>query len=97
MNNTYCDKCEKGFKIELQSRFLDKDLEEFYFICPHCLHEYISFKENKEVKKIKKKINKEISKYNLACNNKDIVNANVRYNNVRKFRKQLQNEMNKIN
>lgn len=60
-----CDKCNKGFNIDLKTRKLPLGVEEVYFKCPHCNEKYVSYYTDEGIRKKQREINKmyeEISK-----------------------------------
>lgn len=93
----YCDNCKLEFEIDTKERNLDDDIIEVYFICPHCNKEYISFRTNSITRKIHDELSKELQKYSALLQQGNLKQVNKKWNKIRKLRKQLKKETNKIN
>lgn len=75
-----CDKCKGKFNVgKLLNRWLKKDVQESYFVCPHCKKEYRVLITNKIIRSIQRKMDIALSKNNM-----------VHFNTLqRKFKKEL--------
>lgn len=95
--NVTCDGCKREFLIDLKIRTLDGDIEENYFVCPHCNKEYTSFKTNFITRRIQEELNEEIEKYKKVTTKGNIKAANKKWNKIQKLKKKHKIEMMKIN
>lgn len=55
---TYCDQCNKDFKIKLKTKSHGINIKESYFICPHCKARYTAFVLDGECRKLQSEIRK---------------------------------------
>lgn len=48
--------CGKDFEIDLKTRTIQADIEEIYFICPHCKTEHSVTKTNQKIRGLQQRI-----------------------------------------
>lgn len=55
---TVCDAgCQKAFTVQdFQHVLIENGIEKTFFACPHCLHEYVAYYSDSEVKKLQQKM-----------------------------------------
>lgn len=51
-----CDKCNEEFTTKLEERFLGEEIQEIYFTCSNCGHEYFVDVSDSYTRALKKKI-----------------------------------------
>lgn len=85
-----CDECKKDFEVDVKVKKIKDDIENTYFICPTCEHEYVAYYTNAKIRKKQEEISKLVKKIKL---NKDVgigIELNKKYN---KLNKNIKEEM----
>lgn len=57
MKVTCNESCNKTFALtKFLTQKLDGGIEKVYFVCPHCLHQYVAYYTNAEIRNLQEKI-----------------------------------------
>ncbi|MBC8590617.1 hypothetical protein [Wansuia hejianensis] len=93
MKNTYCDKCKKGFIVEVKSEQLEGNIERVYFTCPHCGEDYTSYYTNVLVQIKQRKVRELAEKFEKERNP---LKAEKIFKQYQKAKKTVGEEMEKL-
>ena len=59
MKVTCNESCHKTFTLtKFLTQKLDGGVEKVYFVCPHCLHEYVAYYTDAEIRELQEQIRK---------------------------------------
>ena len=96
---TRCDKCGRGFKINIKEKKFSKGIVERYFSCSHCKHKYTILitdgnirRLQGEIKSARDKRNKDVWKYTMEENEEKIKEAVQEYD---RFKEKTMKEIEK--
>ena len=88
-----CNECKQEFEIsEINVRRMEESVEENYFVCPHCQHEYPVFYTNVEIRNEQKKLRGLFSRLRNAKGEE----ARLKIEQIKQCKQQLSSMMDEL-